>query len=48
MVFVVIFVGIAVVYDLVLWKKTRDRINKISSLVGMEVPEALKYLEKKP
>lgn len=45
MIVVVLVIGIAVVYDLVLWKWTRDRINKISSLAGMRVSEALVYLE---
>lgn len=41
----VIVIGIAVVYDLVLWKQTRDRINKISSLSGMPVTDAIAYFE---
>ncbi len=45
MIIVVIVIGIAVVYDLVLWKQTRDRIDKISSLAGMPVAEAIAYLE---
>lgn len=42
----VIVISIAIVYDLVLWKYTFDRIDKISSLcAGMSVPEAIAYLE---
>jgi len=45
MIIVVIVIGVAVVYDLVLWKQTRDRIDKISTLTGMPVTEAIAYLE---
>ena len=41
MIVVVIELGVAFVYNLVLWKQTRDRIDKISSLAGMPVAAAM-------
>ncbi|MGI5868724.1 MAG: hypothetical protein ACOX9C_04685 [Kiritimatiellia bacterium] len=40
-----VVVVMAIVYDLVLWKKTLDRIGKVSSFAGMPVAEAVAHLE---